>query len=480
LRAAGTRAVALDAINDFAGLVRTLAPSVLVGVYGGYLFEDSALLQDGTTLSDGTPGYVHYMQESGQRWLSQFLQSPTLSQNIDFIVAPAPYSLRDMVFNGPGGYMSAVDSIGLHGKLWIQEEDIRTSTSGQPDDHLIGLSDTLCMLNRDFGLNAVKNVGQWWYDMGGGWYDDPQLQSGIQQEMSIAEKLVGADRSSVAEIAVVVDDESAYYQVLNDKRMMPALLDQQRYALGRMGAPFDIIYLDDALAAGTRDYKMYILLNTFVMTDAQRAQVANKLQANNHLLVWVYAPGYVSVDASGNPTLSVTAMSQVVGMDLQPIPSPSVAPLIQYDTTSTDPILDGLSNTGYGDTNAVTPLFSVTSSATVLGYVPGTNQLVGLAYADKGTYTSVYSAAPNLPADLLRKLAHKAGVHIYLGAGDFESIGVSKELIVIQSQTAATPTITLSTPSTVTDKMTDQVWPSVTTFSLPMGANDTHLLRLTP
>src|SRR5262249_14085416 len=162
-----------------------------------------------------------------------------------------------------------------------QEEDIRTSTSGLLDDDLTTISETLCLLNRDFGLNVVKNVGQWWYDMMGGWYDDPQLQltqgpSSIQQQMMVANDLVGADRSSVAEVAVVVDDESAYYQVLNDQRMMPALLDQQRYALGHMGAPFDIIYLKDALAPGARDYKMYVLLNTFVMSGAQRQQVADQ------------------------------------------------------------------------------------------------------------------------------------------------------------------------------------------------------------
>jgi hypothetical protein len=467
-----------SAIEDYSGVVRGLAPSVLVGVYGGYLFEEAALLQD------GTGGHVHYLQESGHRMFAQLLDSKTL----DFLIAPAPYSARQLVNDGPGGYMSAVDSVGLHGKLWIQEEDIRTSTSGLPDDHLNSISDTVCLLNRDFGLNAVKNVGQWWYDMNGGWYDDPGLQltlgpNGIKREMSVAGSLLNADRSSVAEIAVVVDDESAYYQVLNDQRMMPALLDHQRYALGHMGAPFDVIYLADALAPGARDYKMYILLNTFVMNDVQRAQVTNRLQVNGHVLVWVYAPGYVSVDASGNPSLSVTAMSQVVGMNVEQVPG-SIAPQVQYQcsgATCSGGILDGVSNAiwpSYGDPTEVTPLFSVIdSTATTLGTIAGTS-LVGLAYADRGTYRTVYSAAPDLPADLLRRLAALAGAHIYLGSADFEAMGVSKELMVIQSKVAATPTITLHERSTVTDLTTGQVWPAVLQLSLPMADKDTHLLWL--
>jgi hypothetical protein len=132
----------------------------------------------------------------------------------------------------------------------------------------------------------------------------------------------------------------------------------------------------------------------------------------------------------------------------------------------------------YGDTTAVTPLFSVVDpTATALGTIAGTG-LVGLALADRGTYKTVYSAAPDLPAELLRRLAALAGAHIYLGSTDFEAMGVSKELMVIQSTVAATPTITLREQATVTDLTTNTVWPAVTQLALPMAANDTHLLRL--
>jgi hypothetical protein len=211
------------------------------------------------------------------------------------------------------------------------------------------------------------------------------------------------------------------------------------------------------------------------------------LQAKQHMLVWVYAPGYVSLDASNNPTLSVTAMTEVVGMNLQQISAPSPSPQVRYQCTGatcSGGILDGVSNPSppsYGDPTAVTPLFSVVdSTATTLGTIAADSSLVGLAYADRGTYKTVYSAAPNLPADLLRRLASLAGAHIYLGSADFQSIGVSKELLVIQSTVAATPSIALKEESTVTDLMTGQVWPAVTQLSLPMGAKDTHLLWLAP
>ncbi|NTV82215.1 MAG: hypothetical protein HGA24_12440, partial [Candidatus Aminicenantes bacterium] len=42
----------------------------------------------------------------------------------------------------------------------------------------------------------------------------------------------------------------------------------------------------------------------------------------------------------------------------------------------------------------------------------------GFAVQDFGEWRSVYSAAPNLPAPVLRAVARFAGVHIYSDAGD--------------------------------------------------------------
>jgi hypothetical protein len=460
--------------------------SVVVGAYNGYLLEEAKLIFDepnGTLL-----GYYHWLQESGHRMFEDLLDSPY----VDLFGAPVAYSIRALQTSGAGpagtgGFIAAVDSVVAHGKLWIQEDDTRTSASKptinagaftgiDEDPTVTNAAQTVAVLDRNFGLGAAKAVGQWWYDMLGGWYDDTTTLAAVQNERAVAQTLLSADRSSVSEVAVVVDERTPLYQVLNDARLMPALLDQQRLELGRMGAPFDVIHLRDALW-GNRDYKMYVFLDTFVLDANQRAQLDARLKCGGRTLVFVYAPGLVSLAADGTPSLSTASISSVVGMTIgigspaalqvqtvsgSGAPPASIAPFIDVQHYDTAPL-------PYGDvkdwmTNALpvtNPVFYVNDpNATSLGTIVGTN-LVGLAWEPR-TYSTrdfvtVFSAAPDLPAWLLRNLARQAGVHLYLDDGNYDvSLGVSKQLIEVATNgdlTTPPVTRTLSLPGsfTVTD-----------------------------
>jgi len=86
------------------------------------------------------------------------------------------------------------------------------------------------------------------------------------------------------------------------------------------------------------------------------------------------------------------------------------------------PITKGLRPEVSWGTNAkLAPLFHVDDpAARVLGevvYSQG-NCRPGFAVKEFPGWRSVYRAAPNLPADVLRGVARNAGVHIYSEAGD--------------------------------------------------------------
>src|SRR4030042_2755779 len=96
-------------------------------------------------------------------------------------------------------------------------------------------------------------------------------------------------------------------------------------------------------------------------------------------------------------------------------------PLVHI-TDSGHPITKDLDQALFWGTNSkLAPLFYIDDSeARVLGQVVYSqgNCKPGLAVKTFPEWTAVYSAAPNLPASVLRGIARFARVHIYSDAGD--------------------------------------------------------------
>jgi hypothetical protein len=62
-------------------------------------------------------------QNAGHLALEKVLGSP----DVDFLCSPTSYAFRQVGGEGTSHFMSLVDSVRLHGKLWFDENDIRTS-----------------------------------------------------------------------------------------------------------------------------------------------------------------------------------------------------------------------------------------------------------------------------------------------------------------------------------------------------------------
>ncbi|MBR2731483.1 MAG: hypothetical protein IKD72_05805 [Clostridia bacterium] len=179
--------------------------------------------------------------------------------SIDFICSPNSY-IDTRGQNADWTEMYPADSVRLHGKLCMQECDIRTHLTkplweAAPDydperrytapiwQGLENKAQSISMLRKAFGRQLVKGNGFWWFDMWGGWYHDPDLLAELRQMREIyADSLAADDRASKAELAVFVD-ESAYCH-LTDCGLRGAAFDQRR-ALGALGAPYDLYDLSD-------------------------------------------------------------------------------------------------------------------------------------------------------------------------------------------------------------------------------------------
>lgn len=237
--------------------------NVVVGAFYGYALEVSSPLH-------GTHA-LHLLLDNA---------------DIDFFCSPNSYlGIRDP--DTDWSEMYAADSVRLHGKLCMQECDIRTHlTQPLPEcapeydpDGLLrapiwnGLADkrdSVAQMRKSFCRQLVKGNGFWWFDMWGGWYDDPDLMREMQTYRQIcAQSLAAGDRKSPAQFAVFVDETAFRHMTAHGLRNT---IPGQRAQLGWMGAPFDMYDIHDFETVAAR-YKA-VLFASCVKTPALRAAVA--------------------------------------------------------------------------------------------------------------------------------------------------------------------------------------------------------------
>ncbi|MBQ7548323.1 MAG: hypothetical protein IJT03_01315, partial [Clostridia bacterium] len=194
--------------------------------------------------------------------------------DLDFFCSPNSY-LGTRAADADWTEMYAADSVRLHGKLCLQECDIRTHLTKplpecapeyDPEGRMTapiwqGLPDrdaAVQQIRKSFCRQLIKGNGFWWFDMWGGWYDDPVIMDEMNKFREIARKsLERTDRGSVAQTAVFIDEAS--YKFMTDNGLRNAICGQ-RGPLGCMGAPYDIYDISDFEAVYSR-YKAVIFIS---------------------------------------------------------------------------------------------------------------------------------------------------------------------------------------------------------------------------
>lgn len=399
------------------------------------------------------------------------------SNSIDFVASPANYGER--ISGYATGNMALSDSIAAAGKLYMIEQDNRTYLSGQSGDSLgatYTVSDSVDQITRDMSMDFVRGQGLWFYDMEGGWFDDNSIEARIKALKAEWDKHL--DNGSNNEVAVYVPEENYNYLVADigtgdtslSSYLMSALYQEQRRELAAMGASYDTYMVEDVLSstdtAKWSQYKLHIVLSPFELTTDEATKLKNNLGQTGSVILWVYLPG-----ASTGGDYSGENITNLVGMDVTLTKEKKA---LQAKTTG---------DVTYGNKNAKTgPWAHITDTeATVLATY--TSRETAAAYKDNGTYVSAYSAVPDVPAELLRKLCEMAGVHLY-SADKSDVIETNNSYIAIHSAVGGEKTISLNPANRylrVYDVLGDiELTIHDNTFTCCMKAGETRLYRVEP
>jgi beta-galactosidase len=375
-----------------------------VGAFYAYLFEFG-----------GDP-------EFGHNALSRLMQS----RHLDFVMVTASYG--DRALGSGADYMrSPITTPSLHGKLWYHDNDTvsfrfwemhRKPTVWMPDPQQEGvrlgatrtLQETLWQYRRSAGFVLGHGVYQSFFDLHGGYYDDPGILEEIRRLYRLFDEAKQHDRSSCAEILVVSDEESCAYPVfeapLNGQTLQPS-----QVVMTKIGAPHDSILVDDLERMDTSRHRLVIFLNAYHLSDRQRRFIRRKLLGGGRTVLWCYAPGFFNREKA-----SAEAMEALTGIRIVPSAEEAyIAPRIALTTTE-HPLTARWREAGlleFGPGSRFCKLFSVQDpEAVVLGTLPGT-ETATLAMKPMRGWNSLYAITPVLPPAFYRGLAQFAGAHLY-------------------------------------------------------------------
>lgn len=453
--------VVAEALLHFAHLVKeqTNREQLFVAFYGYYFFGNEC-----------PGGYF----DSGHQALAQVLASP----DVDGLCAPHNYQERQ-----PGGCCLCQlisSSVRLHGKLFWDEDDTRTALApaGAGYGRCKTVAESIEVLRRNFAYAMSQGGTLWWMEHTPGWFSDPQIGSALGQFQQMAAQLLGRDRSTAAEIAVIVNERSGHYLRRSPSLVDPLVADQMLEQVVRIGAPFDTYLASDL--ADMPEYKLYIFLNALYLTPGQRQQIQQRICTAGHAVLWVYAPGFVTEEG-----LSVEAISELIGMRLRMYPAAVRTRLALSDLSHelTRGLPPGLR---FGPHDPIGPVFFCDDpQATILGQLTGQRGMAhyeidggpGLAVKDLGAWRSVWCGVPNLPAPLLRNIARWAGVHIYSDRDDV--VYATPSLLAVHARHAGERRVLLPELRQVVDAFSGEVVAeNAKEFRVELGCAQTGLWLL--
>lgn len=438
-----------DTICYFARAVKEIAGrDKTVGVFYGYLLQLCG---------------EQRQQNAGHLGLGKVLASP----DVDFLCSPTSYAFRQIGGEGTSHFMSLLGSVSLHGKLWFDENDIRTSLSpgevggwGKPAD----VAGDILQQEKELANVLVHGAAQWWFDVGGNKYNDPELMARIGELTADASQTVEMDRSPVDEVALVVDERSLCYLRVGDP-LGRWLLVSQLPALHRLGAPVGHYLVTDLPRIANR--KLFIIATSFAPT-AEDRRALDALKRDGHVLLFLYAPGLYR-----DGRLDEGAMADLTGINLRLSTDP--APL-RVTLSGGHPITEGLEGVSYGEAREAFPIvYADDADATLLGTL--TDGRAGLVVKQQDGWTAIHSAAPMLPAALLRNIARAAGVHLYISTEDV--VYASRGLLAVSVKDGGRRTVHLPRRAKVRDLYRgDEVAVGAESFEADFGERETRVFVL--
>ncbi len=346
------------------------------------------------------------------------------SSYVDYFLGPMHYGAIFRDHGSPGSYdMPSPDTLALNNKIWINENDLRTHL-----EFPAGYAHTtrtpfaaIQVQAREVAKALCGRAGFYYFPLGEGsfnWFDDPELVTEIRKLADISAKALPKNRASASDIAVFISDESVGYlrqknSAAPDRFMRWAIY--QRANIGRIGTAFDEYLQFDIANEKLKDYKFYIFLNPFSLSEKEFAAIKKISADKNKRLLFLYAPGIM--EKSG---FSKTKANILTGMDFDFVNSRK-----ELRFRLTEPVEKLAAGYGFGVYESAAPIPVPRKFDELLAEFTDKTPAV----VRKGNI--FFAPAGLLPTELLRKMALESGVEVL--SKDNIAVDLSQSLAAFHS-----------------------------------------------
>lgn len=337
---------------------------------------------------------------------------------IDILMSPVPYQFRTS--GSAAGFMSPVDSVAAHGKLWLNEDDTRTHLV-RPEDQPAWLSngtfgkqasdlhETLNLLDRNVAQLLTHRAASWWMDLAGaGAFNDPAPWAMLHERLQLYAEVLGKPTPYRPEVAVLFDPESKYYVKSDWDAFYLGLMDL-REKCSRSGVAVGWYTLRDFSTGVVPPCKAYLFANAYRLTPLDVQAIRARLDREGTTAIWCYAPGYI-----GDQGPDLEQACRLTGIKL----AVSDGEQGSHGEGALAGLAWGGGGMGPGGFVVLSPRFFVDDAAAQpLGRYQAGGQ-VSAARVVSGRHQSVYLGDLGLSTALLGELFGAAGAHRWTRGGE--------------------------------------------------------------
>lgn len=270
---------------------------------------------DGKKLTVAFYGYLFSLPGSfcGHFNLTEILQN----QDIDVVCSPISYSARGT--GGDGSFMAPVDSVILHKKLWINEDDTRTHVIDRKIYKNPGYEitanegETLGVIDRNLASILAHGCGTWWMDLHAcGTFNSQSIWDLIEKRHELFENSKQVEKNYAASVQLIVDEKSRFY-IADDYGFQRNVLPKIQSSLRKTSATVEIYMLNDYLSGETPRADMVVFADTFKLTSAQATALKVRLAKDKSHCIWCFLPGYIG----DNDKYSLKNVEELTGFNLK-------------------------------------------------------------------------------------------------------------------------------------------------------------------
>lgn len=392
-----------DSFIQIAQAIKTASDGQMItGGWGFYAFSQAFLL------GLNSPASSHQVTFSG---IEKIVRSPY----VDFVANIQSYAGVNagtpLISNSPE------DSLKLHGKLFLEEFDIRTFFTDitYSHSHTYSQKETIEVMRRDFGETLARNNFCWFCGFargkGGrqslGWYSEESLVQELAKYAEISSATESFANQSAADLALFINPRDIVTLDIMDAKniLVNAHYNTVYQYLRKLPVQYDCYLLSDLPEVmKKRKYKMAIVLDGYFLSADQRKAIRQSFADKAMIVLWMYAPGFSDPENG----LSAKHVTELTGIKVKALQEASDNLAVTYKTSKFVPHrYRSLAPLKIG------PVFVVDDpQSTILAKYEADGQ-PAVASRKIGQLTSVYCAIPLAGETLLRDFCKAAGVHFY-------------------------------------------------------------------